>query len=159
MARFRFSLALALSACGGSPLQGGNAELPEDAPRGRLALRMLPTNCRDGAGQPTPPVPTRIEVVQLANDQTVVLERRPGYDVLVVTNAFRDQEALVFQAVMKPTSAPDRDMLREFRLWQDGGVLRVADRWQSEDLPGRRFKATFSRPILQCALTIEATGA
>jgi hypothetical protein len=99
-----------------------------------------------------------VDVTQLANGNTVVLEYRGGYDTLVVSNGFVEDQAWVFQAVMQPSSSKHAKTLREYRLWKDGGVLRVADEFETKDLPGQRFQASFSRPILQCALRVLATG-
>ncbi|HEV8246185.1 MAG TPA: hypothetical protein VGP93_10475 [Polyangiaceae bacterium] len=99
---------------------------------------------------------TRISVLLRDDSRPLLIEERPGYDALVVHNAFQAGNALVFQAISEPDDADPA--LHEYRVdWPEarGGQLVNAGAFEVTVQVGGGFRARASQLSLSCKLQRE----
>jgi hypothetical protein len=145
---------LLLPACGGGVLEGADAVPEHQMPSGRVVSELSPTDCVDQKGQAVARPATRIRVVMQGDGKPLLVEQRPGYDALVVHNAFSDGQYLVFQAISTPDDADPA--LHEYRLrWPSasGGQLADAEYFEATFYAGGSFKAVARMFALTCKLS------
>jgi hypothetical protein len=91
-------------------------------------------------------------VVRIRDGRLVLVERRPGYDSLVVDNAWAHDDTRVFQLAFKRASGGP--YLREYRVPEGAGfgrlVLTKAVQDWGESAKG--FRASYSKAALACEL-------
>lgn len=140
-----------LAGCAGPALEGARLAFPGAEPEGDLVADYPWAVCRDAAGYRLPGGPSRVTVVRF-DGRPELVERREGYESLVVTNGFEHDGAHIFQAVIE--SSDGRPWLRQYRVPGNRGpaTLEVTDRFavtRSEE----GFRATLGRVVLSCTLS------
>jgi hypothetical protein len=144
-------LAALLSACAGPVLRGASVVARGDEPWGRVIGAYVVEHCvaQDGARAPGRPV--LLYLVERPDDALVLVEARPGYESLVVTNRSASHGELVFQAAL---TAPSGPLLLDHRLRREGGPGRMAVAREWVESRGERgFRAYFEQAVLACALS------
>jgi hypothetical protein len=137
--------------CGGPSLRG--AVPIEDARDFAQAAsaELVPSECRDGRGAPARPPALRVQRVALADAREALLELRPGYDGVVVTNGYDEARGRVFQYVSDDGKQPK--LLHTLLLTPTvpGPKLEISD---SFTLQGSAddFRGTSRTSLLECAL-------
>lgn len=139
--------------CSSAKVAGGATVPIGNEPAGALLGTWFPSACRDARGDPVTGFKGAVVTLVRGTDGRVVLvEMRPAYDSLVVTNSFIRGPDLVFQLALKSSSSPP--YLREYRLPAGNAVGRfviVARDWDSRET-ARGFEAWYKRPVIDCAL-------
>jgi len=151
-------LALALASCGSASLRGATSLAPGQTPVGEPRGRFSARSCEDGRGQPAPAPAIELELRALSDGRELLLERRRGYDAIVVTNRFEASGHAVFQFVSE--SAGGSELLHELRFARSAsatGTLLVADEFDVADVPSG-FRGSARRVVLRCALVRAARG-
>jgi hypothetical protein len=151
--RARAGLAAALCAgCASARIAGGAQIAPGTEPAGNVVARYTVGRCEDAYGTRIPEPAARISVVRLPDRRLVLVERRPGYDSLVVDNGWAQEDTRVFQLAFKRASGGP--YLREYRLPEGTGfgrlVLTKAVHDWGETAKG--FRASYSKAALACEL-------
>jgi hypothetical protein len=149
-----FGLSVCVAACTGLTMRGADSVKPGGEPPGDKLAMYQPSGCQDATGT-VAQRNTTIELVQLASGNRVLIELTPGYDSLVVRNAFVDRGEIAFQAVLK--SKNGRMMLHDFRVPNDlngPGRMSVASSWKEEKIQGGGFRGYFDKSIMTCALAL-----
>lgn len=149
-------LALALStACGGPSLRGAIAIEDGRDFAGAARAELVPSNCRDGRGAPTEAPSLRIQRVLLSDGREALLELRPGYDAVVITNAHDDGHGRVFQYVSDDGRRGKLLHVLHMTPMVPGPRLELSDSFQA---PGSdaEFRASFGQPLLACDLVFPA---
>jgi hypothetical protein len=137
--------------CAGPSLRGALAlEDSRDFARAARA-ELVPSDCRDARGAPADPPALRVQRVALADGGEALLELRPGYDAVVVTNAHDQARGRVFQYVSN--DGRSGQLLHTLLLTPvvPGPRLTLSDVFSLEG-SGAAFRATSERPILSCDL-------
>ena len=138
--------------CASARIAGGAQIAPGTEPGGNVLARYTIGRCEDAYGTRIPEPESRISVVRLRDGRLVLVERRPGYDSLVVDNGWAQQDTRVFQLAFK--HAASGPYLREYRMPEGAGfgrlVLTKAVRDWGESAKG--FRATYSKAALACEL-------
>lgn len=145
---------VAVVACSGLRMRGADSVKAGSEPPGDQLAMYQPSSCQDASGATTQRN-TTIQLVQLASGNRVLIELTPGYDSLVVSNAFVDRGEIAFQAVIKAQNG--RMMLHDFRVPNDlngPGRLSVTSTWQEEKLEGGGFRGSYERSIMTCQLAL-----
>lgn len=148
-----FMFCAALAGCGGEVLQGADAVPPNEVPRRRVLAVFTPTECVDAASLPTGAPPTEISLIAREDGALLLVEARPGYDSLVVYNAFTAPSTLTFQAISTPDD--EEPALREFRFdWPSAasGRLTASPSFEIGEANDGRFRAAATTPALLCNL-------
>jgi hypothetical protein len=139
-------------------MRGADSVKPGREPVGKKLVEYRPTDCKN-AGGTAAMRNTSIYLVEDAGGRRLLVEQTPGYDSLVVKNAFLDRGEVAFQAVLK--SKNGRMMLHDFRLPNDfsgAGRMAVAPSWREVGLSGGGFRGYFDQPSMTCALTLTGPG-
>jgi hypothetical protein len=147
-------VAVAGAACGGLTMRGAESVKAGREPVGKKLVEYRPTECKDASGTPVART-TSIYLVEDVSGRRLLVELTPGYDSLVVKNAFLDRGEVAFQAVLK--SKGGRMMLHDFRLPNDfasAGRMAVAPSWREVKLDGGGFRGYFQQPALTCSLAL-----
>jgi hypothetical protein len=154
------ALALLVGACGGGPFEGASALPANELPSGRVVAELRPAQCVDRSGKAVARPATQIRVLVREDDKPLLIEQRPGYDALVVHNAFADGTSLVFQAISEPSDG--EPALHEYRVeWPAAraGSLSSARAFSASFRAGGAFTAKAERLTLRCKLvSMEPTG-
>jgi hypothetical protein len=149
-----FGLAVVGVACGGLTMRGAESVKPGREPVGKKLVEYRPAECKDASGTPANRN-TSIYLVEDVAGRRLMVELTPGYDSLVVKNAFLDRGEVAFQAVLK--SKTGRMMLHDFRFPNDfgsAGRMAVAQSWREVGLEGGGFRGYFDQPLMTCALAL-----
>ncbi len=150
---------LACAACSSARIAGGATVAPGSEPPGVTLSLFGMGRCEDEAGARVPESEARISVVRLQDGRFVLVERRPGYDSLVVDNGWDEGNIRVFQLALKRSDGVP--YLREYRVPRDGsdfGRLVLVDRVIAWRDSRRGFHASYVRPSLVCDLTPYRAG-
>jgi hypothetical protein len=146
-------LLVACAACSSARIAGGAIVAPGSEPSGFVLSLYGMGRCEDETGARVPEPEARVSLVQLRDGRIVLVERRPGYDSLVVDNGWDEGETRVFQLALKRTDGVP--YLREYRLPRSGsdfGQLALVDRVAAWGDTRNGFHAIYRRPSLSCAL-------
>jgi hypothetical protein len=149
-------LGLLVAACGNGVLEGANAVPPSELPSGKVLAELVPTGCVDRSGKAVTRPATQIRVLVREDGTPLLIEQRPGYDALVVHNAFSDGRSMVFQAISTPDDADPA--LHEYRVDWPGvgaGSLENALLFEATFHTGGSFRATATERSLHCKLSPE----
>ena len=153
-----FALSLA-GGCSSAKVAGGTTVPIGDEPAGSLLGTWLPSSCRDARGAPVAHLKGAVvRLVRQSDGRVVLVEMRPAYDSLVVTNSFIRDRDLVFQLALKSSSSAP--YLREYRLPAGnapGRFVIVAWDWDARETE-HGFEASYKRPVVDCALVPENRG-
>jgi hypothetical protein len=148
-----------LAACGGAELEGARAVDPSELPRDEPLARYTPAACKNARGEPVPAPKSDVERVALGRGREVLVEIRPGYDAVVVTNAHVEGNDWVFQFRTDDTSGPS--ILHELRVPRAEaapGRLRLSDDFEGE-IGDRENRPRVKTAALDCALVPSPPGA
>lgn len=151
MRALRLAIGLAFVACSSLEVHGGRTVRAGDEPAGTSLGAWTTASCRDAHGGPVEQS-SRVFLVRRPDGKRVVVEARPAYDSIVVTNSFTDGRELVFQVAFDES---DPFLLREVRLPVDAhgpGRLVVSSSFFEPQADHRRFRATIRRPAFTCRL-------
>ena len=152
--KFAGGLTLALCAgCGSAGIAGGVQTAPGAEPHGKIVARYTVGRCEDVDGTRIPEPDSRIAVVRLPGGRVVLVERRPGYDSLIVDNGWTETDTRVFQLAFKRASSPP--YLREYRLPMEGegfGRLVFVKAVYDWGDSSKGFHATYVKHVLACDL-------
>ena len=141
-----------LAGCSGPALQGADAVLVNELPRGTPVARYTPANCKNARGEPAPAPVMAVERRSLARGREILIELRPGYDAIVVTNAERQGSDSVFRFTSDDDSGPA--VLHELRVPVEpaaAGRLRLSDDFEGE-LGDRASQPRVKTAVLDCTL-------
>ncbi len=121
---------------------------------GRFRLKA----CRDARGLELPLGDARVALVRTIDGKLVLVDRREGYDSIVVDNSWRQAGEQVFQLALK--SASSAPYVREYRLPLAGGpgrfaIVKDVRAWADR---GSRFWARYTKAALECELLPEEEG-
>lgn len=142
--------------CGGPSLRGAVAIEESRALAGAARAELLPQNCRDGRGAPADAPALRVQRVVLSDGREALLELRPGYDSVLVTNAHDEARGRVFQYVSD--DGQQGKILHVLRMTPTvpGPLLERFDAFEVEG-SATDFRATARQAILTCALAFPAS--
>jgi len=149
----RLALSALLFGCGGEVLQGADAVPPRDVPKQRVLAVFTPEQCVDGSTRAAVSPATEITLLAREDGKLLLVEARPGYDSLVVHNAFETARSLTFQAIATPEDADPA--LREFQIdWPSAasGKLTSSLAFEIGEAGDRGFRASISSAALLCKL-------
>ncbi|HEX4337966.1 MAG TPA: hypothetical protein VH062_18780 [Polyangiaceae bacterium] len=147
--------ALLCFSCSSAKIAGGAPVAPGSEPEGMAVAYFNVTRCEDANGARVPEQEGHVSLVRMPDARIVLVERRPGYDSLVVENGWDEGDARVFQLAMKRTGGGP--FLREYRVPVAGAVtgrVVVVDRVASWRDSSRGFHARYEgeKPALSCDL-------
>jgi hypothetical protein len=152
--RLSAGFAAALSAgCASAGIAGGAQIAPGTEPSGSVVARYTIGRCEDAYGTRIPEPESRISLVRIPDGRLVLVERRPGYDSLVVDNGFTERDLQVFQLAFKGSTSPP--YLREYRMPVQGSgfgrfvVVKAVRDWGDS---AKGFHASYSKAALACVL-------
>jgi hypothetical protein len=155
-------LGLALVACSGAEIDGARAVDPSEVPRGKPLARYSPDNCKNARGEPVPAPACEVARLALGRGLEVLVEIRPGYDAVVVTNSHTEGEDRVFQFRTDDASGPD--ILHELRVPRAAetaavrGRLRLSDDFEGE-LGDDELRPRVKTAVLDCTLVPSSASA
>jgi hypothetical protein len=139
--------------CASARLAGGAQIAPGTEPTGSVVARYTIGRCEDSYGTRIPEPESHISVVRIPDGRLVLVERRPGYDSLVIDNGWTERELHVFQLAFKrSTGGP---YLREYRMPVQGtgfgrfAVVKAVQDWGDS---AKGFHARYSKAALACEL-------
>jgi hypothetical protein len=145
-------LAPGLAGCGGASLEGATAVAAGTEPRPSAPGQILtPGECTDARGTPAR-VASRFWLVESSDHRNLVVETRPGFDSIVVSQRFELPAASVFQFYSDDGDGPR--LLHELRFPNAAGappVLTITDRFSERSLDDRTF-ADVSSVLVRCTL-------
>lgn len=149
-----------LAACSGTSVRGAVVEAPEGDSSGAQLARFAVGQCLDRSGSRMDARPGSEVVVRSGVARPVVVEKRPGFDSLVITNGFQDGERFVAQTVVdtaggkivRQISIPRAALGGASAAVPAAGRLDVARDWTETDLGGGRFRAALGRSVISCVL-------
>jgi hypothetical protein len=146
------AVAVAAVACSSPSIHGAATARSNAEPAGRVVADYGVRACRDARGAPAE-LSLSVHLVEFSPDAVALIVRRPGYDSLVVQNAFTQGHEWVFQAQSRASSG--EPLLFDARLrapdWQSGR-LAYAREFRERRLERERFQAYFDRPVVACSL-------
>jgi len=150
---FGFVVLAAVPACNYAKMVGGMPVSSDGAIDGTVLATWTLSDCRDAAGEPLPPSSDVVRLVRQADGRFVLVDARPAYDTLIITNGFLDRHARHFElAVKSSSSAP---VLRKYSLPAMGkgpGTFTVFTKdWDSRETQDG-FVAWFKVPSIACVL-------
>lgn len=149
------ALACALG-CSGSPFRGGYAVGAAPLLGQKTLSTFLPGVCQDAAHADMAPDFVSLDLVETSTGRPLLVEHRPGYDLLVVENFFDDGPFLVFELIVKSDN-----LLRRWRVPRTpsasgslavGRVLRLR-----EAKEGDAFQAGLASTRMSCSLVPKAS--
>jgi hypothetical protein len=146
-------VAVLCAGCASARIAGGEQIAPGTEPAGSVVARYTVGRCEDAYGTRVPEPESRISVVRLPEGKLLLVERRPGYDTLVVDNGWAEPDTRVFQLAFK--RAASGPYLREYRLPAEGtgfGRLVFVKSVRDWGESGKGFRASYSRAALACEL-------
>lgn len=148
-------LAVLLAAgCASPAVRGGATASPARVPLEKRSARYRAVDCRDSAGKPFAHR-SEISVGTDAEGARVLIHSVPGYDALVVRNAFRDRGEEVHQAIVG--GGDGRPVLMDYRLGASGdGRMAAARRFAELEAPASSLRARVVSPSFACRLEPEA---
>jgi hypothetical protein len=141
-----------LAACSSPSIKGAQSARASAEPAGRVTAQYAARGCVDAGGAPAD-VTLTLALVEFPTEHWALIVRRPGYDSLVIDNAFSQNGEWVFQAQSRPASG--KPVLFDVRLrapdWERGR-LAYARQFRERRLPADQFQAYFDAPVLRCSL-------
>jgi len=146
------AVALVLLSCSGASIRGGQIARVGREPTGQLIGAYATDGCSDARKAPAA-YASSVSVVKEASGEMLLIERRPRYDSIVITNFFIESAELVFQVQTKRAGGPS--VLHDFRLpiHKTGpGRMALATSWREKRFEADRFRAYFDVPALSCRL-------
>jgi hypothetical protein len=147
-------------ACDSARVAGGKVVASVAEPAGFVGGVWKPFDCRDASGEPARFGAGAVKVVLGPDGRLVLVESRPEYDSIVVTNSFVVGTERVFQLALK--SAASAPYLREYRVPAVGpghGRLAIVERqWDSRDTADGFVASYATKPAVTCALLQDRMG-
>jgi len=145
---------LVACACDSARIAGGRVVASGTEPTGLAAGAWTASDCRDARGEKTAFGAGAVEVRRLSDGRFALVETRPDYDDIVVTNSFVRGKERVFQLALK--SAASAPYLREYRVPASGPgpghLFVVARQWDSRETADGFVAWYATEPSVACAL-------
>jgi len=142
--------------CSGSPFRGGYAAREAPIVGQKTLSTFLPGVCQDAAHADMTPDFVSLDLVETSTGRLLLLEHRPGYDLIVAQNSFDDGPFLVFEVIVKSDN-----LLRRWRVPRSpsasgslavGRVLTLR-----EAAKGDGFQAGLASTRMSCSLVPKAS--
>ncbi len=150
-----FGVAATLSlACSSAGISGGVLVAPGSEPEGATLAFFNVTRCEDANGARVPEPEARVTLVRMSDGRSVLVERRPGYDSLIVENGWNEGDTRVFQLALKRSGKGP--LLREYRVPRSksgSGQIIVVERVGDWGDSSRGFHARYAKPSMACELS------
>jgi hypothetical protein len=153
----RALLTLACAAgCSASPFRGGYSLREAPIAGTKTLSTFVPGACQDAAHADVPPDFAAVDLVETGTGRPLLLEHRPGYELLVAQNFFDDGPFLVFELLVKSDN-----LLRKWRVPRTPSatgsldVGRVLTLREAEK--GDGFQAGLASTRLACSLVPKAS--
>jgi hypothetical protein len=144
-------LSAGLSACGKPNFEGARVVTAGSEPTGPREPTLTPVDCRDEHGAPVASPELRVTLVRPSAGPPLVIEERPGYGSVVVSNTFRAGADVPYAYVSRDHVHRPLLHLLWIRPAPGPSWLEIADRFQvHEAAPG--FRAAIVRRTLLCSL-------
>jgi len=149
------TVACALS-CSSSPFRGGYALRDAPIARSKTLSTFVPGACQDAAHADIAADFASVDLIETSTGRPLLLEHRPGYELLVAQNFFDDGPFLVFEVLAKSDN-----LLRRWRVPRTpsatgsldvGRVLRLHDAAK-----GDGFQAGLASTRMSCSLVPKAS--
>jgi hypothetical protein len=148
-------VACALS-CSASPFRGGYTLRDAPLVGTKTLSTFVPGACQDAAHADITPDFVSVDLVETSTGRPLLLEHRPGYELLVAQNFFDDGPFWVFEVVVK-----NDNLLRKWRVPRTPSatgsldVGRVLTR--GDAAKGNGFQAGLASTRLACSLVPKAS--
>ena len=149
------TVACALS-CSSSPFRGGYALRDGPIAHSSTLSTFLPGACQDAAHADVSADFASLDLIETSTGRPLLLEHRPGYELLVAENFFDDGPFLVFEVLAKSDN-----LLRKWRVPRTpsatgsldvGRVLRL-----NNAAKGDGFQAGLASTRMSCSLVPKAS--
>ncbi len=140
-----------LLSCSGASLRGATLSEMVHEPRAEAPSDASPSHCIDARGAPASVPAVRFSRSILANGAEAVIERRPGYDALVIENHFEEANAATFAYVSHDAKRPDVLHLVRLPSANAPGKLLLSTVYALTPTASG-FRATSQRNALECEL-------
>jgi hypothetical protein len=144
-------VAAAVGACGKPNLEGARVVTAGSEPTGAREPTLTPADCRDEHGAPVASPELRVTLMRPGAGPPLVIEERPGYGSVLVSNTFRAGADVPYAYVSRDHVHRPLLHLLWIRRAPGHSWLEIADRFQLQDAaPG--FRAAIVRRTLLCSL-------
>jgi hypothetical protein len=142
--------------CSSSPFRGGYALREAPIAHSKTLSTFVPGTCQDAAHADVVPDFASLDLIETSTGRPLLLEHRPGYELLVAENFFDEGPFLVFEVLEKGDS-----LVRRWRVPRTpsatgsldvGRVLRLRDAAK-----GAGFQAGLASTRMSCSLVPKAS--
>jgi hypothetical protein len=142
--------------CSASPFRGGYALREAPLARTKTLSTFVPGACQDAAHADISPDFASVDLIETSTGRPLLLEHRPGYELLVAQNFFDDGPFLVFEVVVKGDN-----LLRKWRVPRTPSATGSLDVGRvltlREAAKGDGFQAGLASTRLACSLVPKAS--
>jgi hypothetical protein len=143
-------------ACSASPFRGGYALREAPIAHTKTLSTFVPGACQDAGHADVSPDFASVDLVETSTGRPLLLEHRPGYELLVAQNFFDDGPFLVFEVVAKSDN-----LLRKWRVPRTPSATGSLDVGRALTLQeaekGDDFQAGLASTRLACSLVPKAS--
>ena len=142
-------------ACSGYLLRGASSVNPYSEPVAQQTIELHADDCRDAAGKPAT-YSARLAFVQQLNGAELLLERRQGFDSIVIDNVHSTEQGRTFAYL---SDAGSRGKLaHRFELGRDNaGTLELGHQFRVTDM-ANGFSVKLSHVVLRCELRVRSAA-
>ena len=149
-------LMLCALGCSGSPFRGGYALREAPIARSKTLSTFVPGACQDAARADIVADFASVDLVETSTGRPLLLEHRPGYELLVAQNFFDDGSFLVFEVLVKGDN-----LLRKWRVPRTPSATGSLDVGRvltlQEAAKGDGFRAGLASTRFSCSLVPKAS--
>lgn len=146
--------------CAGTSVRGALTTAPGQEPGGDVLARFQVKQCVDRSRARSDVDAGEQVVVQSGAPRPIIVEKRSGYDSLIITNGYDERDRMVGQAVVdgsggkliRQITVPKAALGPNATAPAPSGSLEVARTWTETDLGGGQFRAKLDTPVLSCSL-------
>jgi len=140
-----------LLACSGYLLRGASTVNPYSEPVAQQTLELRAEGCRDAIGKPAS-YSARLAFVQQLNGAELLIERRDGFDSVVIDNVHSTEQGRTF--VYLSDAGSRGKLAHRFELGRDNvGKLEVANQFSVTDM-ANGFSVKLDHVVLRCELRV-----
>jgi hypothetical protein len=149
-------LMLGALGCAGSPFRGGYALREAPIAHGKTLSTFVPGACQDAAHADINADFASVDLVETSTGRPLLLEHRPGYELLVAQNFFDDGPFLIFEVL-----ARGDNLLRKWRVPRTPSATGSLDVGRvltlREAAKGDGFQAGLASTRMSCSLVPKAS--